>query len=119
MHTTWRFVLEKMSQEITSKLKAKANRIGWLFIIFSPLICSLLGAGLTQSYYNNYVLVDFTKQKEEQYYRGVYDSCRKFGVSEDGCLKMADTISEDSWFESPSKGWYWPIRILKSGEQPG
>ena len=108
-----------MSQEITLKSKATAKRIGWIYIIFAPIIFFLIGLGCGQYYYQNYILVDFTKQKEEQYYRGTYDICRYLSMGPKQCLYNAKEFQNSGWFENKSEDWVWPIRVLKSGEEPG
>jgi len=50
-----------------------------------------------------------TQQAQQEYYRGIYDSCVLVFQSIDGCLEAARSTFEHDWYGQPSDGWAWPL----------
>ena len=61
----------------------------------------------------------YAPSNEGEYYRGIYDLCLYLGKKytehseatlAKSCFTFVGEVVKNEWYESPSKGWHWPLK---------
>ncbi len=103
------------SSQTTSKLPDILKKLLITFLIFLPFLYHVFYVEPLQRNFEQKI-DEYEEANREEYYRGIYDMCKRAQMPTKFCLEDVSIFEAFKWYEHSSDGWEWPINVTSEPE---